>query len=140
MERRTEGFQTNVVEIHSIQQLIDELAYAGDALVIVAFHATWCAACRKVQPLVQNEVRDREDIVLLKVNYDQNKPICRSLSVKKLPYFHFYRGSQGKLDDFSASAKTFHRIKDAIALHGTPRCALGPNYVPTALEDALEDL
>lgn len=129
-----------VVDIRSIQQLIDELEQAGDALVIVAFHATWCAACRKVQPLVQKYVKDREDVVLLKVNYDRNKQICRSLSVKKLPYFHFYRGSQGKLEDFSASAKTFQRIRDAVALHGTPRCALGPNAVPKALEKLRDDL
>jgi len=137
-----EGNEAKVVEISSIKQLIDNLEQAQDSLVIVSFHAKWCAACRKVQPLVRKEVLEREDkdIVLLKVNYDLNKQICKSLSVKKLPYFHFYRGSQGKLAEFSASAKTFQRIKDAIALHGAPQCTLGDNAVPEALETLYEDL
>ncbi|QDZ19439.1 thioredoxin [Chloropicon primus] len=129
--------QDNVVEIQSIRHLIDELERAEDKLVVVSFHATWCAACRKVQPLVQDEVKGREDVVLLKVRYDTNKQICKTLGVRKLPYFHFYRGSEGKLEDFSASAKTFHRIKEAIAQHGTPRCTLGENHI---VPDELQEL
>ena len=131
----------NVKDITSIRQLIDELERATDKLVIVSFHATWCSACRKVQPKVVNQVKNRaEDILLLKVRYDTNKSICKTLGVRKLPYFHFYRGSQGRLADFSASAKTFHRITDAIEEHGTPRCTLGENHiVPHELEDLLEE-
>ena len=128
--------QANVVDISSIAQFIAELERAGDKLVVVSFHATWCQACRKVQPLVQQEVFGREDVVLLKVRYDTNKQICKTLSVKKLPFFHFYRGSEGRLDAFSASTKTFHRIQDAVREHGTPRCTLGENkIVPQELQD-----
>jgi thiol:disulfide interchange protein len=138
-ERTTED-KDKVVDISSIKQLIDNLEQAQDSLVIVAFHAKWCAACRKVQPMVAKEVVEQDNMVLLKVNYDLNKQICKSLAVKKLPYFHFYRGSQGKVAEFSASAKTFHRIKDAIALHGAPQCTLGENAVPKALEELYEDV
>mmetsp|Transcript_20180 Transcript_20180/g.42807 ORF Transcript_20180/g.42807 Transcript_20180/m.42807 type:complete len:234 (-) Transcript_20180:422-1123(-) len=123
-----------VVDVRSIQQLINELEEAGDKLAIVAFHATWCQACRRVQPMLQEYVSDRSDVVLLRVNYDHNKSICKALSVKKLPYFHFYRGSQGKLADFSASKKTFHRLEDALAQHGTPRCSLGKPKLPEPLQ------
>lgn len=43
------------------------------------------------------------DILFLKVNFDENKQMCKSLNVKVLPYFHFYRGADGQLESFSCS-------------------------------------
>ena len=46
---------------------------------------------------------DHPEILFLKVNFDENKPMCKSLNVKVLPYFHFYRGAHGQLESFSCS-------------------------------------
>uniref|UniRef100_A0A2P2KRY8 Thioredoxin-like 2-2ic n=1 Tax=Rhizophora mucronata TaxID=61149 RepID=A0A2P2KRY8_RHIMU len=46
---------------------------------------------------------DHPEILFLKVNFDENKPMCKSLNVKVLPYFHFYRGADGQLESFSCS-------------------------------------
>lgn len=46
---------------------------------------------------------EHSEIVFLKVNFDENKPMCKSLNVKVLPFFHFYRGAHGRLDSFSCS-------------------------------------
>lgn len=43
------------------------------------------------------------EILFIKVNFDENKSLCKSLNVKVLPYFHFYRGADGLLDSFSCS-------------------------------------
>ena len=47
--------------------------------------------------------QEHPDILFLKVNFDENKPMCKSFDVKVLPYFHFYRGTNGKLESFSCS-------------------------------------
>ena len=101
---------------------------------------------------------ENPNIVFLKVNFDENKPMCKSLNVKVLPYFHFYRGADGQLESFSCSlAKVkkaahthqnllnvfgltfsslffllfqFQKIKDAIRLHNTDRCSIGPAKGP----------
>ena len=46
---------------------------------------------------------EHTDIMFLKVNFDENKPMCRSLNVRVLPFFHFYRGADGLLESFSCS-------------------------------------
>ena len=46
---------------------------------------------------------ENPDILFLKVNFDENKPMCKRLNVKVLPFFHFYRGADGLLVAFSCS-------------------------------------
>lgn len=46
---------------------------------------------------------ENPDILFLKVNFDENKPMCKRLNVKVLPFFHFYRGADGLLEAFSCS-------------------------------------
>ena len=48
-------------------------------------------------------VEENDTVVLLKVNFDENKPMSKSLGVKVLPFFMLYRGAEGKVDQFSAS-------------------------------------
>ncbi|CAH9066149.1 unnamed protein product [Cuscuta europaea] len=116
----------NMIDIHSTKEFLDALNQAGDRLVIVEFYGTWCASCRALFPKLRKTAREHYDIVFLQVNFDENKPMCESLDVKFLPYFHFYRGADGQLDSFSCSLAKFQKIKDAIELHNTARCSLGP--------------
>lgn len=46
---------------------------------------------------------EHPEIMFLKVNFDENKAMCKSMNVKVLPCFHFYRGADGKLEEFSCS-------------------------------------
>ncbi|CAA3031456.1 thioredoxin-like 2, chloroplastic [Olea europaea subsp. europaea] len=116
----------NMIDIHSTQELLNALSGAGDRLVIVEFYGTWCASCRALFPKLCRTAEEHPEILFLKVNFDENKPMCKSLNVKVLPYFHFYRGADGQLESFSCSLAKFQKIKDAIVLHSTARCSIGP--------------
>ncbi|KAL5703549.1 hypothetical protein ACHQM5_022084 [Ranunculus cassubicifolius] len=121
---RTAG--PNMIDIHSTQEFLDALSQAGERLVIVEFYGTWCGSCRALFPKFCKIADENPDILFLKVNFDENKPMCKSLNVKVLPYFHFYRGSDGQLESFSCSLAKFQKIKDGIAKHNTARCSIGP--------------
>lgn len=54
-----------------------------------------CQLCRTAQ--------EHPEILFLKVNFDENKLMCKNLNVKVLPHFHFYRGADGQLESFSCS-------------------------------------
>ncbi|XWS45803.1 hypothetical protein CRYUN_Cryun14cG0010800 [Craigia yunnanensis] len=93
----------NMIDIHSTQEFLSALSQAGDRLVIVEFYGTWCASCRALFPKLCKTAEEHPEIIFLKVNFDENKPMCKSLNVKVLPYFHFYRGADGQLESFSCS-------------------------------------
>ncbi|OMO69628.1 Thioredoxin [Corchorus capsularis] len=116
----------NMIDIHSTQEFLSALSQAGDRLVIVEFYGTWCASCRALFPKLCKTAEEHPEITFLKVNFDENKPMCKSLNVKVLPYFHFYRGAEGQLESFSCSLAKFQKIKDAIEMHNTARCSIGP--------------
>ncbi|KAI4379535.1 hypothetical protein MLD38_005816 [Melastoma candidum] len=116
----------NMIDIHSTQEFLSALSQAGDKLVIVEFYGSWCASCKALFPKLCRTAAEHPEILFFKVNFDENKPMCKSLNVKVLPYFHFYRGSDGQLEYFSCSLAKFQKIKDAIQTHNTARCSIGP--------------
>ncbi|CAL4895313.1 unnamed protein product [Urochloa decumbens] len=116
----------NMIDIHSTVEFLDALRDAGERLVIVEFYGTWCGSCRALFPRLCRTALENPDILFLKVNFDENKPMCKRLNVKVLPFFHFYRGADGLLEAFSCSLAKFQKLKDAIAIHNTDRCSIGP--------------
>ncbi|XP_078438971.1 thioredoxin-like 2, chloroplastic isoform X1 [Wolffia australiana] len=155
----------NMIDIHSTEEFISALSKAEDRLVIVEFYGTWCGSCRALFPklsylrwfsgfMVHGKINnicfqyiglqlcrtaeEYTDIVFLKVNFDENKPMCKRLNVRVLPYFHFYRGADGQLESFSCSLAKFQKIKEAIAKHNTARCSLGPPVVVEDIQNLLE--
>ncbi|XP_047307602.1 thioredoxin-like 2-1, chloroplastic [Impatiens glandulifera] len=104
----------NMIDINSTHDLLTALVEAGDRLVIVEFYGTWCASCRSLFPKLCRTAKDHPEILFLKVNFDENKTMCKNLNVKVLPFFHIYRGADGLLDAFSCSFVKFKKIKNAI--------------------------
>jgi thiol-disulfide isomerase/thioredoxin len=90
-------------DIHSTREFVDALANASDKLVVVDFYATWCGSCRALYPKLCKLAAEHEDVAFLKVNINENKSMCKSLNIKVLPFFHFYRGAEGCIDSFSCS-------------------------------------
>ncbi|KAI4380753.1 hypothetical protein MLD38_006906 [Melastoma candidum] len=116
----------NMIDIHSTQEFLGALSQAGERLVIVEFYGTWCASCRALFPKLCKTAQEHPEILFLKVNFDENKPMCKSLNVKVLPYFHIYRGADGQVESFSCSLAKFQKIKDAIERHSSGHSSVGP--------------
>lgn len=120
------GVTSNMVEVHSAQELIDSLLTAGDKLVVLDFYAPGCGACRSVHPKICQFAEKNPDVKVVKVNYEENKSMCYSLRIHVLPFFQFYRGAAGRLCSFSCTNATIKKFRDALEKHSTPRCSLGP--------------
>lgn len=60
----------------------------GDA--VVDFHASWCAPCRMVSPVLQ-KIESESDLVILKVDIDENPDLARRYGVMSIPTMILFR-------------------------------------------------
>ncbi|XP_042409255.1 thioredoxin-like 1-2, chloroplastic [Zingiber officinale] len=120
------GLQPNMKEIESAHDLANSLLNAGDKLVIVDFFSPGCGGCRALYPKICQIAEMNPNVQFLQINYEKHKSMCYTLNVHVLPFFRFYRGAQGRLCSFSCTNATIKKFKDALAMHSTDRCSLGP--------------
>ncbi|KAG2238611.1 hypothetical protein Bca4012_023079 [Brassica carinata] len=125
----------NMIDVTSTEQFLNALKDAGDRLVIVDFYGTWCGSCRAMFPKLCKTAEEHPEILFLKVNFDENKSLCKSLNVKVLPYFHLYRGSDGQVDSFSCSLAKFKKLRDAIERHNVGTSSDHSSSVSEQVED-----
>ncbi|KAI5081146.1 hypothetical protein GOP47_0004329 [Adiantum capillus-veneris] len=109
------NFGATLGDAHSSEELMDIIENAHGKLVVVEFFASWCGSCRALYPKLCKLAMEHEDIIFVKVNFDDNKAFCKSMNVKVLPYFHFYQGDLNQIDSFSCSLAKLQKLKDAIA-------------------------
>ncbi|XP_030521821.1 thioredoxin-like 1-2, chloroplastic [Rhodamnia argentea] len=118
--------QPNTLEINSAQELVDSLLNAGDRLVVVDFYSPGCGGCKALHPKICQLAESNPSAIFLKVNYEELRTMCQCLHIHVLPFFRFYRGSEGRLCSFSCTNATIKKFKDAIVKHGVEQCSIGP--------------
>ncbi|KAK9806552.1 hypothetical protein WJX73_010825 [Symbiochloris irregularis] len=111
----------NMIKVTSVQHFIDVMAEAQDKLVVVEFYAKWCNACRTLFPKVCSLCGPDPNVLVLKVDWDENKDICTAMGIKVLPYFQFYRGPVGRIAQFPLSITKVQKLRDALQAFSGPR-------------------
>lgn len=57
----------------------------GDKPVLIDFYADWCGPCRMVSPLIDEIAEERDDIVVGKVNVDEEPVLASAFGVVSIP-------------------------------------------------------
>ena len=73
---------------------IDELVLKSDKTVLLDFWAPWCGPCRMVAPIVEAIAEDREDILLGKINVDEELDMATAFGVSSIPTLVVLRGGK----------------------------------------------
>ena len=53
--------------------------------VLLDFYADWCGPCRMVGPIVEQIADERDDIVVGKINVDENPELAAQFGVMSIP-------------------------------------------------------
>ena len=62
-----------------------ELVMNGDREVLLDFWAPWCGPCRMVRPIVDEIAQERQDILVGKVNVDEEMALAAQFQVMSIP-------------------------------------------------------
>ena len=78
----------DMVDIKSEQQF-DELIEKNE-LVFVDFWAPWCGPCKALKPVLEKVCKDK-DVMLIKVNIDDNRPLAQRYQVTSIPVMLLFK-------------------------------------------------
>jgi len=81
-------------ELGSRKEFDDLLANAGEKLIVVDFHATWCGPCKKVAPEYEALSKEYPQCEFVKVDVDQNKETAQHCGIRAMPTFQLYKAKK----------------------------------------------
>ena len=78
---------------------VSDESFTADVLqsekpVIVDFWAEWCGPCRMVAPILEEIASEHDNIVIAKLNVDENPQISASYGITSIPTLNVYLGGE----------------------------------------------
>lgn len=68
-------------------------------VVVVDFWAAWCGPCRMIAPVLEEIAKERQDVVVGKLDVDEYPQLASKYGVMSIPTLLFFK--DGKLKDSS---------------------------------------
>lgn len=75
----------------------------SEKLVLLDFYADWCGPCRMVSPIVDEVARERSDILVGKINVDNEPELSGEFGVVSIPLLVVMKN--GKIINQAAGAR-----------------------------------
>ncbi len=84
----------------------------SENLLVVDFSASWCGPCRVVAPLVEQLAQEHEDIKVVKIDVDQDKPLAKRYEVRSIPAVLIFKN--GELVENIVGVKPYEEFAEAV--------------------------
>ena len=74
----------------------EELVLKSKTPVLVDFWAPWCGPCKMIAPVLETLANENDDILIVKVNVDDNKVLAGKYQVRGIPTLVLFK--EGEVD------------------------------------------
>ena len=71
--------------LHITKDNFEELVLKSDKKVLLDFWATWCGPCKMIAPIVEEIAEENEQIVVGKIDVDEETPLAIQFGVTSIP-------------------------------------------------------
>lgn len=80
-------------------KIVTDASFADDVLmsdktVVVDFWAEWCGPCKLIAPILEEIATGNDNIVIAKLNVDENPQTSASYGITSIPTMNVYKGGQ----------------------------------------------
>ena len=82
--------------VHITEENFEELVLKNEKKVLLDFWATWCGPCRMIAPIVEQIASERDDILVGKIDVDQEMALAVRLGIVSIPTLIVMEGGEAK--------------------------------------------
>ena len=80
--------------IHITKDNYAELVTNSPKRVLLDFWATWCGPCRMIAPILEEIAAQRDDIVIGKINVDEEMELAMEFKIASIPTLVLMEGGK----------------------------------------------
>lgn len=84
----------------------------NEGLSLLDFYADWCGPCRMVLPLVDQIAAEREDLMVGKINVNDNPDLAKEFGIISIPTLIVMKN--GEIINRSSGAKSKEKILEML--------------------------
>ena len=81
-------------EIKITDRNFDEVVSGADKPILIDFYADWCGPCRMLAPIVSEIAEERDDIIVGKVNVDENPILSAKFGIMSIPMLAVFKNGE----------------------------------------------
>ena len=80
--------------LHVTEANFDSQVLQADKPVLVDFWATWCGPCQMQAPILEELAKERDDVIIAKVDVDQNPNLAQKYRVMSIHMLAVFKNGQ----------------------------------------------